>query len=88
MLTSTISAAYALDEPRLIDLGEAEIRDAAALSATGRQFVAAGRAVFARDGAACAADLEAGYAGYERMGFIAQWCDFFVATAHAARTCA
>jgi class 3 adenylate cyclase len=65
-------AALVLDEPRWVDIAEAEIRDAP-LGANARNYVAAARALVAGDAAACARALEKAYPLVEHVGLAATW---------------
>lgn len=78
MLHDTLIAALLLDEPRWIDIAEAEIRHAP-LGANGRHFVAAARALHAGDAAGCAHALEDAYALAERVGLAGNWHRYAVA---------
>ena len=71
-LHDVLFAALLLDEPRWIDVAEAEIRDAP-LGANSHHYIAAARALQAGDAAACARGLEAAYPVVERVGFAAYW---------------
>ena len=79
-----LATALVLDEPRWVDMVEQEIKDDSALAAGARHDVAAARALFARDAAACAREIEAAYPLYEHVGFVGQSLMFVVSCVVAA----
>ena len=83
MLHDTLIAALLLDEPRWIDIAEAEIRNVP-LGANGRHFVAAARALQAGDAAACARALDEAYPLAERVGLAGNWHRYAVACVRIA----
>jgi hypothetical protein len=71
-LHDVLIAALLLEEPRWIDIAEAEIRNAR-LAAYSRHYIAAARALQAGDSAACARAFEAAYALAEHVGLAGHW---------------
>jgi hypothetical protein len=82
-LHDVLIAALLLEEPRWIDIAEAEIRNAR-LAAYSRHYIAAARALQAGDGAACARAFEAAYALAEHVGLAGHWHRGAVACARIA----
>jgi hypothetical protein len=82
-LFDLLIASALLEEPRWIDLADAEIGKAA-LSSSSRQCVTATRALLAGDPATCGRALDAAYAAYEHVGFAGNWHRFAVACVRIA----
>jgi len=78
LLFIMLATALVLDEPRWVDMVEQEIKDDSGLATGARHDVAAARALFARDAAACAREIEAAYPLYEHVGFVGQSLMFVV----------
>jgi hypothetical protein len=76
-------AALLLDEPRWIDVAEAEIRSAP-MGENGRHYIAAARALQAGDAAACARSLEKAYQLVEHVGLAGTWNRFAVSCVRIA----
>ena len=70
-LVPMLTVAARLDEPHWIDLAEQELREDVALVPGQRLYVAAARAILARDATAAAAALEAAYPLWAHVGFTA-----------------
>jgi class 3 adenylate cyclase/tetratricopeptide (TPR) repeat protein len=80
----TIGTALVLDQPRWVDMIEQEIRDEVALASTARHSVAAARALFARDAAGCAREIEAAHPLSDHVGFVGQSLQLVVSCLLAA----
>ena len=83
-LEPMLAVAVRLDEPRWVDLVEEELREDVALVSGQRLYVAAARAILARDATAAAAALEAAYPLWARVGFTAYWHGFALKLANVA----